>query len=665
MKVRSRVTTGQLARLPDPVVQDLFEVQEPGRTAYTRLVAGGTQSEPGVAFLGPPASRVECDAIARIVEPLGDSARWDDWLETVPIVAKLEEGAGLQPLEKEMESHLTHLQHVCQHPRLHLRVVEERVRVSRARRIPVRATASLVSHPEDWEHRTLRGIQPARVLSAQMEDEWDLYENRVSARLVDHLLKWTTGRAEMLRRFADMIREGRDFQDETSGSRFRAARLYTLWGRFFNDEALAREVERTLRRVEGFQRSLQALLDTSLYVRIPRGRSVPPALVPTNILVNDPHYRKVAALWRAWARYGHHKAPTRDELRKQRQEDCRNFDAFGRLIVIHALHELGFRPGPEGTFPADTGVDLRGPLGGATLKESGGSLRFSLSDRTLYIVPVLAPMAAEVAPAVWRQLDEQVEPGSDTLLLLLGRPEDLESLDPDIARSCSGWTRPKILLISAWSLDCVERVARVLGAWEAQQRFSGYPRKERAVPDPGVVLPSWLRREGPFVALLRPPLEAERADFLQCCEQRRKVLEREQAQARKARGAFDPGQLTSLEIICQLAGDAKSYFEGWTRCPVCPVESNSLEPRPDGDRWDRWTWWCRCAGCSAEWGLRTCDKNRHRFPVLIPKVSWPTEAAGASAARALDRAFGRDVWAEPRCDGSPERSFLCPICGCS
>jgi hypothetical protein len=131
-------------------------------------------------------------------KPSATSRRGTRCATTPPVAQKLAERARPQPLDLEIARHLQHLQHVCHKPRLHLRVEEERLPVSRARRTPVRAVAELVSHPGDWEHRTLRSIQPSRVLARQIEDEWNLYENRVAVRLVDHLLAYLAKRLEEL-----------------------------------------------------------------------------------------------------------------------------------------------------------------------------------------------------------------------------------------------------------------------------------------------------------------------------------------------------------------------------------------------------------------------------------------------------------------------------------
>lgn len=604
---------------------------------------------------------IETAAIAQVVRDFEEPAPWEAWVDAVPVVSDLDDRVDLHPLEKETLRLLPHLQHVCHRPRLHLRVEEERVAVARARRIPARAVASLVAHPGDWEHRTLRGIQPSRVLATQVEDEWNLYENRMAARLVDQLLAWTAERLDELRRIVAMVEEGRDFQQETHGSRFRSKRLYTLWGRIFHNDALSRQLKRTLQTLEALQRDLQALLGSALYTRIPRAAFVAPALLPTNILVNDPHYRKVAALWRAWVRHAHHPSPTREELRKQREDDRRRFETLALLLLVQALSQLGYRPDGSVDLYTDSAADLRGPLGGATLRTTEGEFSLAISGRVLHIVPVLAQPDREDAGARWTQLSAQAGRPEDTAMLLLGRPEDVAQTSPSLSLAFGGWKRPRVLLVSAWSLDCVERLARVLRQWEAQARFTNYPARQRVTPDPGVDLPPWLERVGSLVAVVRPAGEAERSAFGHQCDARRAKLEREQVEAQRAKRAFDPGRMTAIETLRGLAAESDG-LERWADCPVCPAGPGRFEHRPAGERWTGWAWWCRCSTCSSEWGLRVCGSCGHAFPVLSPDVPWPDPGEGAPWSIALDRAFGCDLWADPSTEKSGSREFRCPSC---
>lgn len=620
-----------------------------------------------------PPDPSDTDAICRIVGPLQGGARWSEWATTLPLVPKIDEKARLQPLDNEIRLLLPHLQQVCHKPRLHLRVEEERLPVARARRVPARAASSLVSHPEDWEHRTLRSIRPTRVLATQIEDEWNLYENRVSARLVDHLLAWVQDRLDVLYRLKQMVKDSSDFRDEIRGSRWRGRRLYELWGRFFTDNALEEQLAHTLKVMERLRRDLQALLGSPLYREVPPETFVPVALRPTNILVNDPHYRKVAALWRAWARHGHTGQPTREELQRRREAERRNFNAFALLIVVQALEGLGYRP-PEGVeIPGAGEIELDGPLKPVRLRVSEGTIRLETRSASLEIASVLSPVGRDRAGELWRQIQwESADRPDDKVVLLLGRATDLAGVDPATESAFAGWEYPRVVLISPWSLDCVERIARVIRQWESRHRFKDYPPRAQVRLEPEIKLPDWMRRAQGFVAVVSPASAEQQRAFVRDCELRMVAQKREQAEAQRARRTFDPGRIEALETLARLAERAPE-LAGWDACPVCGRRSgNRFEPRPGDDgAWERWAWWCRCGDCSSQWGLRVCGACRHSFPVLVPDVQRGSRDERREGAGWIDRWYGRDVWAEPcgRSDSSGAfrctRCRRCPSSGCA
>ena len=261
------------------------------------------------------------------------------------------------------------------------------------------------------------------------------------------------------------------------------------------------------------------------------------------------------------------------------------------------------------------------------------------------------------------------------VVLMLGRPADVERLDPPTARALAGWERPRVLAISPWSLDCVERVARVLRTWEAPMRANAYPPRAKVRPDPGVPLPTWLVRAdaaGDFVAVVAPAPSHERRAFAQACDKQEAALRREQSAAQRAQRPFDPGRMTAIAALRDLAVRA-GELELWKVCPVCGnAEGNDYDARPGNDeRWDRWTWWCCCRSCSSSWGTWICGSCQCSFPVLLPHGRQGPQGDGISLPGWLDRACGRDMWAEPCWRPGSGDTFRCTWCktcpsgGCS
>ncbi|MBL9107506.1 MAG: hypothetical protein JNL82_41855 [Myxococcales bacterium] len=180
------------------------------------------------------------------------------------------------------------------------------------------------------------------MLARLIEDEWNLYENRVAVRLVDHLLAYVARRLAELNKVERSLHARKEHIDVVKTSFWRADRITTLWARAL-DSKIEDDLRATRQQLEHARRDLQALLDAPLYQQVPRRATVALSLRPTNILINDPHYRKVAALWRAWVKLGHKRQETREQRAARRQLEARAWDRFVLHLVVRAFSGLSWR----------------------------------------------------------------------------------------------------------------------------------------------------------------------------------------------------------------------------------------------------------------------------------------------------------------------------------
>ena len=622
-----------------------------------RVGEGGPDAGEG---LGKWPAELDTDSFVRLSEALGAEPDWQALAATPAVAQKLSERARPQPLDRHIGAYLHHLQHVSYRPRMHLRVEEERVPVSRARRTPVRAVADLVSHPADWEHRTLRSIQPARVLARLIEDEWNLYENRVAARLVDHLLAYLARRLEELLKIEEALQTSRDHGDEAKTSFWRARRIMSLWAETL-DSKTEEDLKRTIRQVERAQRELQSLLDSPLYRHIPRRATVPVSLRPTNILVNDPHYRKVAALWRAWAKYGHKRQETRRERLERRQREAGAWDQFVYHLVVRAFAGLGWtvRLAGGGTRLSKPGwrdVELSQSEVGLVHCRSVGEG----SDLTL--LPACASFAVEESEPVTDALSQLGCSAGEVVLAHVGEP--LPAGESDTA---SGWSfagKPVLLGCSPWSIDSEERAARLIGGWVSRACSMPYPVSAEAPALPSPPSWDWLQHRPPHAVALRPPRADEARGVQSWLEERRREQTQKALFAKKAKLAYELAPGKALDALEELARRAALDLRHLGDCPVCR-EQGVVQPRSGrGDDGSDSTWWAMCGNCGSEWGLRPCSSCGARFMELQPVTGVDASKVTTRVQPHLwpDKVFGRDVWAQP-CSREGETQFRCPSCG--
>ena len=612
------------------------------------------------ALLGRWPGELETDAAMRLAQAVGDDATWEVYQATPPVAQKLAERARPQPLDLEIARHIQHLQHVCHRPRLHLRVEEERVPVSRARRTPVRAVADLVSHPGDWEHRTLRSIQPSRVLARQIEDEWNLYENRVAVRLVDHLLAYLAKRLEELRKIKEILDASRDYSDEIRRTAFRRAhRIAELWSHTLESKT-EEELNRTMKRLELAQRDLQTLFDAPLYQRVPRRQAVALSLKPTNILVNDPHYRKVAALWRAWVKFGHKRQETQQQRTARRQREAAAWDRFVLHLMVRGFSALGWSATPALKGGWDLTKSGWSPV--RVQVNSIGLVQLS-ADRTLRLLPLCADLSGADPAGVLGQVEALDGGDGEVMVVHVGTPVALADADRATGWSMGG--RAVLFACSPWGIDSEERMARVLHGWLCRAATPTYPfvTTLRDLPEwPGQR--PWLRVDGNHFVVLRAPTDGEASEAQAWAAAKARELDIAARRAKAAKQAFAVAPIRAVSAFLTFIHEAPGAMAGLDLCPVCGSQG-SVAPRP-GKRADGSdaTWWATCPACDSEWGTRPCLQCGTRYRALLPQTGLDLDAVARSTAPIdwPDKVLGQDVWAQP-CSGAAGGQFRCPNCG--
>jgi hypothetical protein len=496
------------------------------------------------------------------------------------------------------------------------------------------------------------------VLARQIEDEWNLYENRVAVRLVDNLLAYLAKRLEELRKIKQSL-ELNDYTKEIRGTSYRRARrIAMLWSTTLESKT-EEELRHTMKRLELAQRDLQTLLDSPLYLQVPRRETVPLALKATNILVNDPNYRKVAALWRAWVKFGHKHHETIKQRAARRQREAVAWDRFVQHLVVRAFTSLEWSASEQGH---GWSLSKSGWRNVQVLIGANGVVRV-VGERTLRLLPLCADLSAADGAATLEQVKTLDDTRDELVLVHVGRAASL----PDADRA-SGWSIGRCAVLfacSPWGIDSEERMARLIHGWLSRAAVPTYPSMAmiRALPEwPG--RRDWLRYEDGYLVALRAPKEYELADARSWSSAKARVLDSDAQRAKAAKQAFATAPREAIASFEKFLEDGCKQLAGLDTCPICGTEGR-MEPRP-GRRSDGSdaTWWTRCSACDSQWGTRPCAcGNRYRVvSVGQPGVDVQEAAQDAPASEWPDGILGLDVWAQP-CAAHPLDQFRCPDCG--
>lgn len=695
-----------------PLFLNSIPIREPAyfvpdlRGQWQLLAAGGERQQGAI-----PRSQLLDDLDIKSIVEVGSSVRrvireggtWLDLLSVSPLVPGLSERADLQDFELLLADQLGHLTEVCQRPRTHLRVDVERTAVSRARRLATQAPAYLASHTEDWDRPTLRAVIPKRVLALVREEQFDIYENRVAVRLVDHLDTYLSRRVTEVAKLVRLFSEAEDYSSAaSSGSHWRQKRVYQLWGASLDAGEERRKAERTLEKLKFLRYSVAGLMDSTLYKEVPRRAFVSTTLKMTNILANDVHYRRVSELWLAWARLGLEQTPRPEEYFQVMQDLCRGFDSFAILLLIRALEQLQLEPEDLGQSLERGRVRLVGQGGRAELSwsESDGSLRLDVPGaKPVRFVPIAASigrLAEEGLRSVIADADLAASHGEQVVLLhpslsiehssddaLWQLRTRLHALSHEVA--CHGHERAGFLSVSPWDLSSVERVARELRWVITGSRFLAYPPELGGSPLPGVYDGApWLEVSGGTAFIRRAPQPQEELNWPQrlAAEQARLDTLRAEHEAvseqlrlavrdRGASGQFNAKKkelnalitkseesIRNLQVFAEKLEQGIGMVSALLTCPTCAVTCDSRRDFTFGQG-RRFS--CQCPSCSTSWGTEICPTCKAWMPTLLPSVRNLEELGSQSGW--VDRYLGADVLAVPWFDANGDRGFACHVCG--
>ncbi len=633
-------------------------------------------------------------------ELVDQGGTWLDVLDISPLVPGMSNRVEFQPFEQRLKESVGHLAEVCRKPRTHLRVEVERMAVSRARRFPAQAANYLAAHTEDWERPTLRSVVPKRILATVREDQFDIYENRVAVRLVDHLVVYLRRRVHEVTRLLRVFEEAAGNHGAAAvGSHWRQGRIYKLWGETLDASEAKRKAERTLAQLKHLLFTISGMKDSVLYREVPRRATVGTTLTMTNILSNDAHYQRVAELWLDWARLGQERAVRPRAYFEEMQDLCRSFDSFALLLTIRALDQLGFEPTNLERSLSDREAHVR--HGSRVVRMSWAMADGAISlhgegVELLRIVPLCSSLAAlddEQLRGVLADADAHAVKCATTVILYPS-PSDAPAFEhhaPELAGrlrslthevSKAGQRAVGFLPVSPWDIGSVERMARQLRWVTTAPTFLAYPPMIARPELPELSLGyKWLEPASNQLRIVRAPLENEAVPAKQLVDdaaaQLRRLEEERESVSLKLRGAVrDRGAIGDLNTLKKKRNaeitDAKKRLEALQRferelssalgvvddlleCPTCNTRADA---RRDFESMGR-HFSCTCSDCSTTWGTRACGRCSKSIPVLrIHSKAWMTKANEPGW---VDRTLGADILAVPRIVGS-EIEFVCPSC---
>lgn len=589
---------------------------------------------------------LEVAAIRQVAHAAKDARSLAELLRVTPLPADLDDQIGHQFLDGEIGDRLPHLVNVCHRPRMRLKIENLRMPVGRAKRIPPRSLEYLASHSEDWRRRTPMGVEPTHVIAETIEDDVDLYENRVAVVLVEKILIYLQRRLQDLQDICLLLEDEQSFYKALEGGNYRlATRICELWGEIYTTGDLSGAASSVREKVVALRRQVLRLKRTKLCRQLKVKTWPSRELLGTNILVNDSDYREVADLWRAYMSEGEPEPLSDEEIFDDWQAANANFVDFCQLIVLRAMSEIGWRPVDSERFDRAV-INLNGP-GNFAVKVSideARSIVVTSAEHSVVFVPLLASLGRSTDLIRLRSTLEKAS--SDTsksgvVVLYIGHSTDCKSIshsDADLANlldsECLQRDGITFLPVGPFEITSLEKVGRTLNQFLRPGLFARYPPDVRCPSNLAGFID--LRRNSIPISVdewsLRAPIDSVDLD-----EARGKLSSLDSPEVRRRIGnVSDNARGRFLEAL----SSAEELFRELRTCPVCRAKGNAFEPRDHAFR-------CICARCDSEWGRRNCSSCAEKISYILPNKALVSEEA-LSEHGGLDRTFGRDCIAVPK-----------------
>ncbi len=228
-----------------------------------------------------------------------------------PIIRDVCTEIKLTNFEDHLYEHINHIKAAFNSPHSKLNRIEEKVSVSKAKRITPRSYQHLGAHTEDWQQYSIVSFRPERVLTEELSQDYDIYENRLLVAFVQRTLAYLRGRLKAVEDAKEFIKEYRNslqtYQKGLSDNSYwyaKPERNLKLYGREYHDQNYIAEGEddesksdMTYRKLHRMMNECVIMLAKNLAQEVNQRALETITYHDTNVLIGHPHYKYLKSLW--------------------------------------------------------------------------------------------------------------------------------------------------------------------------------------------------------------------------------------------------------------------------------------------------------------------------------------------------------------------------------
>jgi len=259
-------------------------------------------------------------------------------------------------LFEQIDAAFSSFKAICEKPKSHLKSINEVRPIETVKRIGYESIPYLAAHSEDWLARTASGLKPARLFSRVEDDEFQIYENRVTKTLIDLIISFLRKKEKELVDQREQVRGIMNSSVQTGSFGFdvsfqkAVSELMTAddKGEEYRSKSLEL-LDKLCQMAHALLRKYRTLRQSRLYRYIRKAKQATNPLNETNILLMDKHYNVVFNLWRSI-----HKEIAPSILEEDDQIDfkyiCADYISFCKTLCGYTAHVLNFQIEEDGIY---------------------------------------------------------------------------------------------------------------------------------------------------------------------------------------------------------------------------------------------------------------------------------------------------------------------------
>ena len=226
----------------------------------------------------------------------------------VPFLQGIEDCIDLTNFEKLLLKKLIDIKHMCINPTSSLDREIQKVNIGKAKRISNRGYEYLSCHTEDWNYKSIVSFKPNRVLSEVLEENTDVYENRLLVAFVNRAIEYLKSRIIVTEYIKDFLTEYQRCLTESSEKTMyweKRNRNIELFTAVYDSQEGTSSLDTSRMKVSNTQNKLKQACDKlikysacPIFDEIKFNKSSKIEYHDTNVLLNDKYYKSLRLLWK-------------------------------------------------------------------------------------------------------------------------------------------------------------------------------------------------------------------------------------------------------------------------------------------------------------------------------------------------------------------------------